>query len=204
MQHRCFLFPSCLSSFSLAAIGSEGQLQTPVSNSLSKKPELHTAYRKILCLFSRDVPRTGAIWGKTEWLSLSSRCLNAALQHGRTRFCDPFAHTPRLNSGSNSPKKSHKEKLVKPGSISKQMFHILCSAPAAHSRHCCWIQIVKGPQNRACCSSVLVKSFSRCCWHWAVWSLPRQAAPYTGDVSCGSRQVAYCHSVNAGKGPPLG
>lgn len=87
------------------------------------------------------------------------------------------------------------------------MFNFLCNSSAAHGRRCCWISIVKGSQSRACCSPLFRWRVFPCCyWHWALWSLPRQAAPYTrrSDASCGSMQEACCHSLSAGKEPLLG
>lgn len=128
-------------------------------------------------------------------------CCSAALKNNV--LC-PFCMHSQVKQWEWLAQKSHKQKLAKPGPTSKHLiFFVILQQPIVGWR----IRIVKGSQSRACCCSRFRWRVFPCCyWHWAVWSLPRQAALHTrrSDASCGLMQEACCHSLSAGKGPMLG
>lgn len=116
-----------VSSFSLAAAESRKTAET----CLNKKSALHGAFRKILPLFSKDLPRTDTIWGKKEWFWLTHRSL--MLLCGTEKWCSEALspHPTGEKCGQQLAQKSTYPKLARPGSISKKVFHFLCNSTAA-------------------------------------------------------------------------
>lgn len=141
------------SSFSLAVTGSEDSYRN-LCLTVRIKPVIHIAYSKIMLLFSRGTPKVDTIW-ETKQNNSPWQTGAFMLLHSTKEWCSvALLHTfTGKRVGVICPKVPSAH-LPKPSFIVMQVFNFLENSPAAHSRCCCWVSVVKGSQNRACCSSL--------------------------------------------------